>query len=158
MSALLLKDYYVIFRQMKIFLLLILVFSCIPGTFYSTFAVVYASMLPYTALAYDERSRWDQMAAMMPYSARDVVLSKYLFGWIAVAVSAAATFVLQTILSVIWLSDVEGPRHPAVRVRGRVHPGHHPAHDVPVRRRKGAAGDVPHHLSGVCQRRRHRHH
>lgn len=85
MSALLLKDYYVIFRQMKIFLLLILVFSCIPGTFYSTFAVVYASMLPYTALAYDERSRWDQMAAMMPYSARDVVLSKYLFGWIAVA-------------------------------------------------------------------------
>lgn len=87
MSALLLKDYYVIFRQMKIFLLLILVFSCIPGTFYSTFAVVYASMLPYTALAYDERSRWDQMAAMMPYSARDVVLSKYLFGWIAVAVS-----------------------------------------------------------------------
>ena len=86
MSALLLKDYYVIFRQMKIFLLLILVFSCIPGTFYSTFAVVYASMLPYTALAYDERSRWDQMAAMMPYSARDVVLSKYLFGWIAVAV------------------------------------------------------------------------
>ena len=35
MSALLLKDYYVIFRQMKIFLLLILVFSCIPGTFYS---------------------------------------------------------------------------------------------------------------------------
>ena len=36
MSALLLKDYYVIFRQMKIFLLLILVFSCIPGTFYST--------------------------------------------------------------------------------------------------------------------------
>ena len=77
MSALLLKDYYVIFRQMKIFLLLILVFSCIPGTFYSTFAVVYASMLPYTALAYDERSKWDQLAAMMPYSARDVVLSKY---------------------------------------------------------------------------------
>ena len=102
MSALLLKDYYVIFRQMKIFLLLILVFSCIPGTFYSTFAVVYASMLPYTALAYDERSRWD------------VVLSKYLFGWIAVAASAAATFVLQTILSVIWLSDVEGPSIPVI--------------------------------------------
>ena len=113
MSALLLKDYYVIFRQMKIFLLLILVFSCIPGTFYSTFAVVYASMLPYTALAYDERSRWDQMAAMMPYSARDVVLSKYLFGWIAVAVSAAATFVLQTILSVICSAMWRVPPSPS---------------------------------------------
>ena len=114
MSALLLKDYYVIFRQMKIFLLLILVFSCIPGTFYSTFAVVYASMLPYTALAYDERSKWDQLAAMMPYSARDVVLSKYLFGWISVAIAAAATFVLQTILSFVWLSDVTGPSIPVI--------------------------------------------
>ena len=114
MSALLLKDYYVIFRQMKIFLLLILVFSCIPGTFYSTFAVVYASMLPYTALAYDERSKWDQLAAMMPYSARDVVLSKYVFGWIGVAIAAAATFVLQTILSFVWLSDVTGPSVPVI--------------------------------------------
>ena len=114
MSALLLKDYYVIFRQMSIFLLLILVFSCIPGTFYSTFAVVYASMLPYTALAYDERSKWDQMAAMMPYSARDVVLGKYVFGWIGVAIAAAATFVLQTILSFVWLSDVEGPSVPVI--------------------------------------------
>ena len=114
MSALLLKDYYVIFRQMKIFLLLILVFSCIPGTFYSTFAVVYASMLPYTALAYDERSKWDQLAAMMPYSARDVVLGKYVFGWIGVAVAAAATFVLQTILSFVWLSDVTGPSVPVI--------------------------------------------
>ena len=114
MSALLLKDYYVIFRQMRIFLLLVLVFSCIPGAFYSTFAVVYASMLPYTALAYDERSHWDQMAAMMPYSARDVVLSKYVFGWISVAIAAAATFVLQTILSFVWLSDVTGPSVPVI--------------------------------------------
>ncbi|MFR3921142.1 MAG: ABC-2 transporter permease [Dysosmobacter welbionis] len=139
MSALLLKDYYVIFRQMKIFLLLILVFSCIPGTFYSTFAVVYASMLPYTALAYDERSRWDQMAAMMPYSARDVVLSKYLFGWIAVP--SGGGHLCPSDHPVGHLAQRCGgslhPRHPAVRVRGRVHPGHHPAHDVPVRRRKG---------------------
>ena len=106
MSALLLKDYYVIFRQMRIFLLLILVFSCIPGTFYSTFAVVYAAMLPYTALAYDERSKWEQLAAMMPYSHRDIVLSKYVFGWIAVAIAAAATFV--------WLSDVTGPSVPVI--------------------------------------------
>ena len=114
MSALLLKDYYVIFRQMKIFLLLILVFSCIPGTFYSTFAVVYASMLPYTALAYDERSKWDQMAAMMPYSARDVVQSKYLFGWIAVAIAAVGTFVLQTILSFVWPRAAGAPPVPVL--------------------------------------------
>ena len=113
MSALILKDYYVIFRQMRIFLLLVLVFSCIPGAFYSTFAVVYASMLPYTALAYDERSHWDQMAAMMPYSDRDLVLSKYVFGWLSTAAAAAATFVLQTVLAAVW-SGAEGPSVPVI--------------------------------------------
>lgn len=112
MSALILKDYYVIFRQMRIFLLLILVFSCIPGMFYSTFAVVWASMLPYTALAYDERSHWDQLAAMMPYSDRDLVLSKYVFGWLVVAAAAAATFLLQSGLALVW-SGAERPS-PAV--------------------------------------------
>ena len=113
MSALILKDYYVIFRQMRIFLLLVLVFSCIPGAFYSTFAVVYASMLPYTALAYDERSHWDQMAAMMPYSDRDLVLSKYVFGWLSTAAAAAASFVLQTVLAAVW-SGAEGPSVPVI--------------------------------------------
>ena len=123
MSALILKDYYVIFRQMRIFLLLVLVFSCIPGAFYSTFAVVYASMLPYTALAYDERSHWDQMAAMMPYSDRDLVLSKYVFGWLVLskyvfgwlstAAAAAASFVLQTVLAAVW-PGAEGPSVPVI--------------------------------------------
>ena len=113
MSALILKDYYVIFRQMRIFLLLVLVFSCIPGAFYSTFAVVYAAMLPYTALAYDERSRWDQMAAMMPYADRDIVLSKYVFGWLFTAAAAAATFVLQTVLAAVW-PGAEGPSVPVI--------------------------------------------
>ena len=113
MSALILKDYYVIFRQMRIFLLLVLVFSCIPGAFYSTFAVVYASMLPYTALAYDERSRWDQMAAMMPYADRDIVLGKYVFGWLFTVAAAAATFVLQTVLAAVW-PGAEGPSVPVI--------------------------------------------
>ena len=113
MSALILKDCYVIFRQLKIFLVLILAFSCIPGAFYSTFAVVYAAMLPYTALAYDERSRWDQMAAMMPYADRDIVLDKYVFGWLSTAAAAAATFVLQTVLAAVW-PGAEGPSVPVI--------------------------------------------
>ena len=83
MSALILKDFYVLWRQARYFLILILVFSAIPGSFNATFAVVYTSMLPYTAMAYDERSKWDQLAATMPYSQRDLVLSKYVFGWLA---------------------------------------------------------------------------
>lgn len=86
MKALLIKDTYVIWRQTKYLLLIILLFSAMPSGFNNAFAVVYAAMMPYTALAYDERSKWDQLSAMMPYSLRDLVLSKYVFGWLWIGV------------------------------------------------------------------------
>ena len=103
MKALILKDTYVIWRQMKYFLdrVMILLFSALPSGFNNAFAVIYTSMLPYTALAYDERSKWDQMAAMMPYSTRDIVISKYVLGWLctaAAALFAMAVQLLQTVL------------------------------------------------------------
>ena len=66
MKALLLKDFYVLWKQMKAFLVLILLFSALPGSYNAIFAVTYAAMLPYSCVAYDERSKWDQLAAMMP--------------------------------------------------------------------------------------------
>ena len=101
MKALILKDIYVIWRQMKYFLVMILIFSALPNGFNNAFAVVYASMLPYTALAYDERSKWDQMAAMMPYSTRDMVLGKYVFGWLCIGAAAVLSGLLQMALSLV---------------------------------------------------------
>ena len=101
MKALILKDTYVIWRQMKYFLFLILIFSAIPSSFNNIFAVIYAAMLPYTALAYDERSKWDQLAAMMPYSPRDVVLGKYVFGWLCIGGAALLSGLLQAALSLV---------------------------------------------------------
>ena len=68
MKALLLKDFYVLWKQMKAFLVLILLFSALPGSYTAIFAVTSAAMLPYSCVAYEERSKWDQLAAMMPYS------------------------------------------------------------------------------------------
>ena len=85
MSALILKDYFVIFRQMRIFLLLVLVFSCIPGAFYSTFAVGVRLHAALHALAYDERSHWGPDGRHDALLRPDVVLGKYAFGWIGVA-------------------------------------------------------------------------
>ncbi|MDD3346405.1 ABC-2 transporter permease [Oscillibacter sp.] len=100
MRALVLKDCYVIGKQLKFFLLFILIMSAIPSSFNNAFAVVYAAMLPYTAMAYDERSRWDQMTAMMPYSRRDVVLGKYAFGWLCILAAAGLSAVVQLLLSI----------------------------------------------------------
>ena len=101
MKALILKDTYVIWRQMKYFLVMILLFSALPNGFNNAFAVIYAAILPYTALAYDERSKWDQLAAMMPYSARDIVLGKYVFGWLCIGGAAVLSGLLQTALSLV---------------------------------------------------------
>lgn len=101
MKALILKDTYVIWRQMKYFLVMILLFSALPSGFNNAFAVVYAAMMPYTALAYDERSKWDQLAAMMPYSTRDVVLGKYVFGWLCIGAAAALSSLFQAVLSLV---------------------------------------------------------
>ena len=101
MKALIIKDTYVIWRQMKYFLILILIFSALPSGFNNAFAVIYTSMLPYTALAYDERSKWDQMASMMPYSSRDIVLCKYVFGWLCIGGAAVLSGLLQAALSLV---------------------------------------------------------
>ena len=101
MKALIIKDTYVIWRQMKYFLILILIFSALPSGFNNAFAVIYTSMLPYTALAYDERSKWDQLAALLPYSTRDAVLSKYVFGWLCIGGAAVLSGLLQMALSLV---------------------------------------------------------
>ena len=80
MKGLLLKDILTLYKQTKIILLLMVVFACIPGLPTSAFAVFYGAMMPITALAYDERSKWDELAAMMPYTAKAIVGSKYVLG------------------------------------------------------------------------------
>ena len=102
MKALLMKDCYVLWKQMRIFILILLVFCLFNGSFGSLFVVVWSAMMPYTAMAYDERSKWGQLAAMLPYADREIVLSKYCFGYLAIAVAAGISLVLQTVLTAVW--------------------------------------------------------
>lgn len=84
MKALLYKDACVLWKQMKFMLLLVAIFCLLPNGFgLNAFFVAYAGlMLPMSLLAYDERARWDSFAAMLPYSPRAVVVSRYAAGWL----------------------------------------------------------------------------
>ena len=62
-------------------------------------AVVYGSMIPYSAMAYDQRSRWDKFTRMLPYSDQAAVMSRYVLGWIFILASAAIVMLSQGILS-----------------------------------------------------------
>lgn len=95
MRALLLKDYYTLSKQLKLYLVFIFVLTVIPQFNMISIGSVYAAMLPITVMAYDERSKWDQLAVMMPYQSRHIVLSKYVIGYIAIAITSVLAIVLQ---------------------------------------------------------------
>lgn len=101
MKGLLIKDFLTLAKQMKLFLLIIVVFACLPGFSAVSFALVYSAMLPVTALAYDERSKWDNLAVMMPYSPGQLVFSKYVLGYAAVIGAAVISVIAQTAISLI---------------------------------------------------------
>lgn len=101
MKALLMKDCFVLWKQLRIFIVVMLVISVFNGAFGNIFIVIWAAMMPYTAMAYDERSKWDQLAAMMPYSVRDTVLSKYVLGWLCTGAAALFSLVVQLAQAVL---------------------------------------------------------
>ena len=99
MKALLLKDYYTLGKSLRSLALIVLLWSVIPMAFLNVFAMIYGSMIPYSAMAYDQRSHWDRFARMLPYSDRTVVLSRYALGWVSLLIGTAAVTLCQGIVS-----------------------------------------------------------
>ena len=99
MKALLMKDCYTLWKQVRIYLLVMLAISVFNGDFGNIFIVIWAALLPYTAIAYDERSKWDVLAATMPYSPLQIVLSKYVLGLLGVLASLALMLASQSIIN-----------------------------------------------------------
>lgn len=93
MKGLLLKDFYFMQRHMRVYLLLMLVFVLLPGSM-PLMAVIYSVMLPITVLAYDDNAKWPELAAMLPFSTRALVFSKYLLGYLL-----SGCFVLLAVLA-----------------------------------------------------------
>lgn len=102
MKALLYKDLCVLWSQMKFVLFFVALFCAMPdtGLCLNTFFVVYAGILvPISLFAYDERARWDALAAMLPFSVRDLVLSRYLLSWLSTAFAILCYLAGQVIFS-----------------------------------------------------------
>ncbi|MFR6693458.1 MAG: ABC-2 transporter permease [Dysosmobacter sp.] len=99
MKALLLKDCYVLRKQVWSYAIIVLVWGVVPQAWLNLLAVVYGSIIPYSAMAYDQRSRWDKFTRMLPYSDQAAVMSRYVLGWIFILVGAAIVMLSQGILS-----------------------------------------------------------
>ena len=97
MKALLLKDYYTLGKSLRSLALIVLLWSVIPMAFLNVFAMIYGSMIPYSAMAYDQQSRWNTFARMLPYREKDIVLFSPRFGcspWTVLAASCVGLLLL----------------------------------------------------------------
>ena len=93
-KGLLLKDVYELWAQSKVLLILIAVYLLVPAltggnAMLGSVALLLLAMLPASALGYDERCKWERYARTMPVRRRDLVVSKFLLGAIAVACGTA---------------------------------------------------------------------
>lgn len=119
MKALLYKDLCVLWSQMKFVLVLVVLFCAMPGISVNlnAFFIAYAGLLvPISLFAYDERAKWDALAVMLPFSTRDLVLSRYLFSWLATAFAVVCYLVGKALFSPAALLTGEALRVPALMV------------------------------------------
>ena len=88
MKGLLYKDILILIKQLKFALVMIAIFCLISNDDFglNRFFLLYSGLfLPITLFAVDEATRWEDYAAMLPCSLRDIVLSRYVLGWLGLA-------------------------------------------------------------------------
>ena len=85
MKGLLLKDWYMIQKYCRSYILITAVFIEISlangeNLFFTFYPCMLCGMIPVTLLGYDERSGWMQYSGTMPYAKEQIVSEKYLIG------------------------------------------------------------------------------
>ena len=96
MKGLLYKDWKMLQKMGRMYLLIILIFSVVPQFTRMGFAMAYAAILPYSIIAYDEQSKWPRLAIMLPYTDSQLVLSKYVFSWLGMLLVLALSAISRT--------------------------------------------------------------
>ena len=97
MKALLLKDFLTLSATVRLIILIMVIMACIPTINMTVFFMVYCVMLPVNALAYDERTKWDTLSAMMPYRPWQIVISKYVLGYAVLGVLTALAMTVKAV-------------------------------------------------------------
>lgn len=111
MRGLLIKDFINLKAQSRV-MLVVFAFYVIMGIvggnreMFSFVMIFLMIMLPITAMAYDERSKWDKYALTMPVSRQDLVISKYLLGLILAGTAFLLNIVLQLLAGAESIGEV----------------------------------------------------
>ena len=85
MQGLLLKDWYMIKKYCRAYLLLAIIFTVVSffgedNLFLIFYPCLLCGVIPVNLIAYDENSHWTQYSEALPYTRAQIVSSKYLIG------------------------------------------------------------------------------
>lgn len=102
MRGLLLKEYYMVKKYCRVYVLIIAVFIALSfvgsdSVVVSLYPAVMAGMIPITLLAYDEQSRWNIYCGTLPYTKGQIVSAKYLTGLCAQLTALLASGIALTV-------------------------------------------------------------
>ncbi len=101
MKGIILKDLLVLKNSLRTVVAFILMFGIIgvvsDSGYMITFAGVYASILPMTSMAYDERSGFNRFANVLPINKNAIVYSKYIVGLMLAFAAAVVSLIIMLI-------------------------------------------------------------
>lgn len=102
MKGLLLKDWYMMKKYCRSYILIAAVFIAVSffsndNMFFIFYPCLLCGMIPVNLLGYDERSRWMQYSGTLPYTRTQIVSGKYLIGLLAQLTILVATGVAQAV-------------------------------------------------------------
>lgn len=102
MKGLLLKDFYMMVRYFRNYLLILAIFLAVSFVqedtlFFAFYPFLLCGMIPVNLLAYDERSHWDIYCGTLPVTRDMVVSAKYLIGLMIQGVVFLVTAVGQAV-------------------------------------------------------------
>ncbi|MBE5962931.1 MAG: ABC-2 transporter permease [Lachnospiraceae bacterium] len=109
MIGLLLKDLLSLKKQAVAYLAVagfyaFLSFSNGNFNFFGWMLILLSIMMPLTAIAFDERAKWDKYVLTMPVSKTQVIIEKYLLGFLLVL----GALIIYTVFSALYGIDILG--------------------------------------------------
>ncbi len=105
MKALLIKDMMVIVKQYKILLLLVVFLGFFDDRSMSMIAIIFGSTMPMSSIAFDERSFFNKLVKLYPYSNWDITINKYVLGYVSLIMTSGIVSLIQLVQkgSIDWI-------------------------------------------------------
>lgn len=117
MKGLLLKDWYMLVKEVKFYVPFTVIYAMLAAftgmpIMFVMINVMLGSMIVKSLMAREEQNKWDSMAVNLPVTAREMVMEKYLIGLLGTLASNVASFLVLLAVRFAFQRNTELPLFP----------------------------------------------